>query len=164
MGFGVSKCICAEVGSDKEALDGSEQKRSKFGFSPHKKHHTPSMSKVERGGCLLTISLSLSLQRHFICYFMVCNRCFHTSILLTPNCYIPNSYSLILLRIVSYSYLITTITSLHSPLYLHHTIHMLHSSLISLHFTLMFHLAWSLYPILDSLPNSNRPFTPHHPP
>lgn len=50
MGFGVSKCICAEVGSDKEALDGGEQKRSKFGFSPHKKH-TPSMSKVERGGC-----------------------------------------------------------------------------------------------------------------
>lgn len=50
MGFGVSKCICAEVGSDKEALDGGEPKRSKF-FSPHKKH-TPAMSKVERGGCL----------------------------------------------------------------------------------------------------------------
>ena len=168
MGFGVSKCICAEVGSDKEALDGSEQKRSKFGFSPHKKHHTPSMSKVERGGCLLTISLSLSLSLSLsnATSFVIpwCAIDVSTPRFFFPKCYIPNSYSLILLRIVSYSYLITTITSLHSPLYLHHTIHMLHSSLISLHFTLMFHLAWSLYPILDSLPNSNRPFTPHHPP
>ncbi|XP_045134039.1 serine/threonine-protein phosphatase with EF-hands 2-like isoform X2 [Portunus trituberculatus] len=60
MGFGVSKCICAEVGSDKEALDGGEQKRSKFGFSPHKKHHTPSMSKVERA-----LKAALLIQRWY---------------------------------------------------------------------------------------------------
>ncbi|MPC67798.1 hypothetical protein E2C01_061982 [Portunus trituberculatus] len=81
MGFGVSKCICAEVGSDKEALDGGEQKRSKFGFSPHKKHHTPSMSKVERGGCLLTIlppSLSHSLSLSHLLFHVFVIYVFYT--------------------------------------------------------------------------------------
>ncbi|XP_050731187.1 serine/threonine-protein phosphatase with EF-hands 2-like isoform X2 [Eriocheir sinensis] len=58
MGFGVSKCICAEVGSDKEALDGGEPKRSKF-FSPHKKH-TPAMCKVERA-----LKAALLIQRWY---------------------------------------------------------------------------------------------------
>lgn len=57
MGFGVSKCICADVGTENEADGGAEhEKRSKFGFSPYKKH-SPTMSKVEIGKCLLVLLL-----------------------------------------------------------------------------------------------------------
>ncbi|XP_071524819.1 serine/threonine-protein phosphatase with EF-hands pef-1-like [Panulirus ornatus] len=60
MGFGVSKCICADVGTDNETDGGAEQeKRSKFSFSPYKKH-SPSKSKVE-----IALKAALLIQRWY---------------------------------------------------------------------------------------------------
>ncbi|XP_071545564.1 serine/threonine-protein phosphatase with EF-hands pef-1-like [Panulirus ornatus] len=61
MGFGVSKCICTEVGAEKDAdgIGGDHEKRSKFSFSPYKKH-SPSMSKVERA-----LKAALLIQRWY---------------------------------------------------------------------------------------------------
>nr|XP_045581215.1 serine/threonine-protein phosphatase with EF-hands 2-like [Procambarus clarkii] len=60
MGFGVSKCICGDVGTENEAEGGrGHDKRNKFSFSPYRKH-SPSMSKVERA-----LKAALLIQRWY---------------------------------------------------------------------------------------------------
>ncbi|XP_042891839.1 serine/threonine-protein phosphatase with EF-hands 2-like isoform X2 [Penaeus japonicus] len=60
MGFGVSKCICTDVGGEKDSDGEPREKRSKFGFSPYKKHSSPAMSKVERA-----LKAALLIQRWY---------------------------------------------------------------------------------------------------
>lgn len=60
MGFGVSKCICTDVGGEKDGDGEPREKRSKFGFSPYKKHSSPAMSKVERA-----LKAALLIQRWY---------------------------------------------------------------------------------------------------
>ncbi|XP_066950688.1 serine/threonine-protein phosphatase with EF-hands pef-1-like [Macrobrachium rosenbergii] len=59
MGFAVSKCMCSDVGTEKDSETERSEKKGKFLFSPHKKS-SPVMSKVERA-----LKAALLIQRWY---------------------------------------------------------------------------------------------------